>query len=262
MACQTQILFNIYENQFYLLAFIFFACISSYSLHWYLTKPDDLSNARIYWNKNNKKLLLLLFLISSPFVFYFTFFLLKYFLWLGLVGVMTFLYTAPKLPHPFFKNLKNIAIGKTIFLSLVWTMVTVILPIAVAERKVNGAVVFFFINRFFLIYSICILFDWRDREQDRLNGIKSFVTLLRPEKVIKLFYLSLIISFVTCISLYWFGISVRNVFLLISPIVILLLYFKTSLKNNNDYFFYLFLDGLMALSALLFIINNFLSNLY
>jgi len=257
MAYQTQILFNSHNNQYNLLSFIFFACISSYCLHWYLTKPDNNSNTRNNWNQNDKNLLFILFLVSSPFVFYFTFHLKKYFLWLFLVGLLTFLYTAPKLPHPLFKNLKNIAIGKTIFLSLVWTMVTVMLPLAVAEKKMNWAIVVFFTNRFFLIYSICILFDWRDREQDRLNGIKSLITLLNPEKIFKLFYLSLITFFVTCISLYWFDLNMKNIFFLIFPGVILLLLFKTSLNNNNDYFYYFLLDGLMAFSSLLIIINEF-----
>jgi len=258
MAYQTQILFNSYKNQYNLLAYIFFASICSYSFHWYLTKPNNIFNTRNNWNQSNKKLLFILFLVSSPFVFYFTFHLLKYFLWLSFVGLMTFLYTAPKIPHPLFKNLKKIAVGKTIFLSLVWTMVTVMLPIAVGEKKINWAIVIFFINRFFLIYSICILFDWRDREQDKLNGIKSFITLLKPEIIIKLFYISVIIFFTSCVCLYWFNIDFKNIFYLISPGVILLLLFKTSLNNNNDYFYYFLLDGLMAFSSLLIVINEFI----
>ncbi|MCH5717195.1 hypothetical protein [Niabella hibiscisoli] len=39
-----------------------------------------------------------------------------------------------------------------------------------------------FINRFTLIFPICILFDLRDKDYDKLTGVKSLVTLLPPQK--------------------------------------------------------------------------------
>ena len=82
-----------------------------------------------------------------------------------------FFYSAPKIPLPYFRFLKQVAIGKTIFLTAVWTYVTAILPVFIAGEHFNHEMKWFAASRFFLIYGICILFDYRDRTDDREEGI-------------------------------------------------------------------------------------------
>ena len=253
MVYQTQLLFSkIHSSD--LLFFTFFSSTCSYNLHWFLTRPAIAPIGRDYWSSQNKKFQLFLFWLSLPVAIFYFFLLKKYWFWLGFTAFMTFLYTAPKIPYPIFKQLKKIAIGKTIFLSLVWTMVTVLLPYVVLELKYTTSIGIFFTNRFFLIYSICILFDWRDRETDHRSGIKSLITRLSAPHVKVLYYASIIIFFVSGLFQFLFFGFYMAVSLFV-PGIVLIFINKYAFNSRHDYFYYIFLDGLMALSALLLIIS-------
>ena len=176
--------------------------------------------------------------------------------WLALcVGAgLTFLYTAPKMPGPLFSWLRRIAVGKTLFLALVWTYVTCLLPCLVAGRQWQSAFTWFAISRFMFIYAICILFDLRDRDDDRAEGIRSLVTYLSLRGVQQLYFVSLLTSIVTTLILLWHGLSVIFVCLLLVPVIICFFLYSKARGNYSDYFFYLWLDGLMMLSALLLLL--------
>src|ERR1700751_2251823 len=114
-----------------LAGFVFSATICSYSFHWYLTSESAVESPRILWLKKHRVYHFILFFIGLAGCVYFFFFLLSHIFWLALSAVITFLYSAPKVPHPWFHALRRVAIGKTIFLSLVWTYVTVALPVII-----------------------------------------------------------------------------------------------------------------------------------
>ena len=87
--------------------------------------------------------------------------------------LLTFLYSAPKLPQKIFRGLRRIAIGKTLYLAFVWVYVTTVLPIIVAGARWHPSFIFFTASRFFFVYACCLIFDYRDREDDRTAGIVS-----------------------------------------------------------------------------------------
>jgi 4-hydroxybenzoate polyprenyltransferase len=174
-----------------------------------------------------------------------------------LTAFVSFLYSAPKIPISIFKGLKKIAIGKTIFLSLVWTHSTVILPLVISGSTWQEKHTIFTINRFFLIYCICILFDYRDKEEDKSEGIKSLITFLPDTGITNLYIFSLVIYFGTGIALYFQGFTLQTTIALLVPGFILALWFSFFKKSTSDYLYYFFLDGLMALSALLIFLMRF-----
>ena len=256
MIYQTWYLFKVpfYPDFLY---FIFFGTLCSYNFHWYLTPELYGGSYRTKWSIRHKKLHLVLYIIALAGCGWFCFQLLAHWRWLLATAFITFLYSAPKIPFPPFNHLKKIAVGKTIFLSLVWTHSTVILPLVLRNIHWQSEHFIFVINRFFLIYSICILFDYRDREEDRKEGIKSMITIL-PEKKIKwLFFLSIIIFFITSILLYLSGMMLSHCVALIIPGIIVALLYNYSKKNTSEYFYYFFLDGLMMFSAILIFIFQF-----
>ena len=177
--------------------------------------------------------------------------LTQYWFWIGISVVLTFLYSAPKIPADFAYFLKRIAIGKTIFLALVWTYVTSTLPILLADERWQISHVLFCLGRFFYIYAICIIFDYRDREQDRLEGIKSMITYFNETAINVLFYACMIIYFLLTAALVFYGFSVTLIIILLLPAVIVAGLFSYLKKNFSDYLYYFFLDGMMAFSALL-----------
>lgn len=186
----------------------------------------------------------------------FTFLLIDHWFWLGVTAFVTFLYSAPKVNHPLFFYLRKIAIGKTIFLAFAWMHVTTLLPLVIHVKTLVAADVWFVINRFFYIYAICILFDYRDVEEDRKSGIKSLITYLSEKGIDRLFWGAMVMVLITSILLLNYF-SIATVVALLIPAAILSLLYYPSKKNFSDYLYYFVLDGLMMLSAPLLLLIKF-----
>lgn len=232
--------------------FIFFATICSYSFHWWLTPAVSATpSPREQWLNQNKNIHLALFFIGFAGVAASSFFLLAHWHWLLLSALITFLYTAPKIPHPLFRSLRKVALAKTIFLAFVWMYVTTILPIEINDKPWQSGYTAFAASRFFLIYAICILFDYRDREHDRRIGIRSLITWLSYRNITFLFAGSLLVyAIFTCVLLHY-GFSGLVVGLLLMPGAVTALLYRYASKNFSDMLYYFVLDGLMALAPVL-----------
>ena len=233
------------------LAFVFFATLSSYNFHWYLTPNTPSENARVKWTQQHKTLHLALTAIGGLGAAWFFFHFIYHWYWLMGAVVLTFLYSAPKLSHGPFQLLKKIAVGKTLFLTFVWTYVTTILPIAFDGGRWNNASLFYILSRFFLIYAICIIFDYRDRDYDRREGIRSMITWLNEKGINTLFYFSLSMFVACSVALRFYEMPVLIIACLVSPLLILIPLYPVAKKNFSDYLYYFVLDGLMMFSSIL-----------
>src|SRR5258705_13772696 len=192
----------------YLLGFVFFSTICSYSFHWYLSSDSAAGSSRSLWQQRNHYIHVILFFAGLAGAVIFFIILSKHWFWLMLSAVPTFLYTAPKIPHPYFRVLRKIALGKTIFLAMVWMYVTTILPVMVAYDGWRGDITLFVVSRFFLIYAICILFDRRDRKEDKVKGIRSLITYLNERGIKTLFVMSLMIFAAATVGLVFYHYNV------------------------------------------------------
>ena len=256
MIFQTYYLFKVspYPDFFY---FVFLGSLCSYNFHWYLTPGIYGGSYKTQWSIRNKKTHFIFFIIGLIGAGWFCIRLLHNWEWLLATAFITFLYSAPKIPFPPFKHLKKIAVGKTIFLSLVWTHITAILPLVLQNILWQNEHYIFAINRFFLIYPICILFDYRDREEDRKEGIKSMITVFSEKGINTLFYSCIAIFIITTIALYLSGIQLLYCVALFIPGFIVGLVYHYSKKVTSDYYYYFFLDGLMMFSLVLLYIFSF-----
>ena len=256
MVYQADQLFDLhYENRDFM-AFVFFSTVCSYNFHWYFT-PDVISeNKRTLWTHQHKWLHTVLIIIGAVGALFFFTNLSHYWFWIGISMVLTFLYSAPKLPFRFAIFLKQIAIGKTIFLALVWAYVTSILPIVLSGDAWNTGHLLFCVGRFFLIYAICIIFDFRDRDQDRRDGIRSMITIFDERGIDILFYTSLLVFVISTLLLLKLGFTVTVVAMMLAPAIIVAALYPYAKRNPSDYLYYFVLDGMMAFSALL---TSFLS---
>lgn len=256
MVYQANELFHLHYETRDFIGFVFFSTVCSYNFHWYFT-PDTVSeNKRTVWTQQHKWLHILLICIGAAGALFFFAPLSHYWFWIGISMILTFLYSAPKLPFHFARFLKQIAIGKTIFLALVWAYVTTILPIILSGNEWNTGHLLFCVGRFFLIYAICIIFDFRDREQDRREGIKSMITIFDERGVDILFFTSLAVFCISTILLLKFGFAMVIVAMMLVPAIIVAALYPYAKRNPSDYLYYFLLDGMMALSALL---TSFLS---
>jgi 4-hydroxybenzoate polyprenyltransferase len=239
-----------------LMAFVFFSTICSYNFHWYLTPNSATPSQRIHWAQQFKAWHLLLCFIGLAGALIYFIPIRAHWLALSFAAFVTFLYSAPKIPLYFFNGLKRIAIGKTIFLSFVWMYVTTVLPVILSEQKWGTDSSLFALSRFFLIYAICILFDFRDREDDKNDGIKSLITYFSERGIHNLFIISLLIFAATTIGLYHYQHSVLSIVYLLIPGVILSLLYNYAKRNFSDYLYYFILDGLMMFSGLLMLVSR------
>jgi 4-hydroxybenzoate polyprenyltransferase len=237
-----------YDRKDYLL-FVFFSTICSYNFHWYLTPESSTERIRVNWTHAHKKLHIILIIVGFIGAVYYALHFIQHWFWLGGAVFLTFLYSAPKLQFAFARFLRKIAIGKTIFLSVVWTYVTAILPVIFGGSGWRPEYILFCAARYFLIYAICIIFDYRDRETDRNEGIRSMVTYFDEAGVNRLFYFSLALHFILTAALFYYQFSLPTIFYLFIPGIITAIVYGYAKTHFSDYLYYFFLDGLMALSA-------------
>jgi 4-hydroxybenzoate polyprenyltransferase len=250
MIWQTNTLLQIRDINHPYYFFVFCSTICSYNFHWYLTPADYSTSERILWGARHKTLQLILCALGALGALY-GFWLLKAH-WLPLSGaaVLTFLYSAPKLPHRAFVWLRKIAIGKTLFLTTVWIYVTTLLPVFIEKQPYSTQMLLLTLHRFFLVYAICILFDYRDLESDKKEGIRSLITYLSAPNLKKLYVISLILAAVFALALYPYDNWILTLILL-APVAITTLLTRYALSNRSDHFYYFVLDGMVMLSALL-----------
>jgi 4-hydroxybenzoate polyprenyltransferase len=108
----------------------------------------------------------------------------------------------------------------------------------------------FVFSRFFFVYSICILFDYRDREDDKIEGIRSMITYFNEKGINILFIVSLILFAISTLLLLKYNYALTDVIIILIPGLIVAALFNYSKKHFSDYFYYGVLDGLMMLSGL------------
>ncbi|MEO8663916.1 MAG: hypothetical protein ABI462_00355 [Ignavibacteria bacterium] len=249
MVTYTVTTFNLYPG-LYFYPFIFFATLTSYSFHWYLT-PDVHSNSERYiWVNNNKKLLLVLLIISTACSLILIYFLRDHILIISIASVFTFFYSASKIPFIPFTYLKKIIVGKTVYLAIVWTYVTVVLPLLLNGGQWENKATLFSLNRFFLIYCICLLFDYRDKDEDREQNIRNIVGMISLRTLKIFYYVCLTAFFIFSALLSGDYFNLWQITILILPGLFLLISFEGSIKTKSDYWYYFYLDGLMMLSGI------------
>ena len=250
MVMQTNQLLHLKYDRINYLGYVFCSTICSYNFHWYLTPYSVSETDRSAWTQQHRGLHIVFFVAGVlGSIWFFIPFIHEWF-WIGVPIGLTFLYSAPKLPYKPFSLLRKIAIGKTIFLAFVWMYVTSLLPVLLHEGPISRAAILFCCSRFFLIYAICILFDYRDRENDKREGIRSMITYLNEKGINFIFYLSLVLFLLCTLALYTQGFSSLTIIFLLIPGLIVLALFKKAKRNFSDYLFYFVLDGLMMFSAL------------
>lgn len=240
----------------YFAAFVFFSTVCSYNFHWALTPHSIAPSQRLQWDEKHKSYHLLLSIAGLTGAAISFLFIKDYWFYIGVAALLTFLYSAPKISFAPFQWLKKIAIGKTIFLAMAWTYVTAVLPILIEGSLVTEKAIFFCSGQFFFIYSICILFDFRDRGYDKKEGIRSMITYFNERGIDILFAISTAAFFVLSILLKQTGIQWINIGILLIPALLLILIYRPAKRNFSDYLYYFVLDGLMMFSGLLLWLMN------
>ena len=235
----------------YRLLFIFFATLCGYNAYWMVSRYtfNRPVSFRVFLQKSKTSfwvmllaLVGLLYCITKvDLVMYNIFFALC------LLG----LYTIPVMPFRQPLILKKAGILKTVILAFAWTVVTTLVPLQTSILEMGQTASMIFVNRLLFMLLLCIIFDKRDAAVDKIRGLQSLATAIKPRVLHYLFGL----IFIAYIGFsYYLGasqVTIPQVIALILAGVITLPVYILSLQKRGYLFYYFLVDGLMFLSALL-----------
>lgn len=206
-----------------ILLFIFFASITGYNFVKYFGLAKFHHRSLANWLKFIQLFSLFSFVLMCYYAFQIQ---VKTFIYLAGLGLITFLYAIPFLPKRFLfddkQNLRSIGGIKIYIIALVWTGVTVFLPLVNNGVNISEKVIITAFQRFIFVIVLTLPFEIRDLKFDSLKlstipqkigerwtkimGVMLLLVFyaleyLKSEVSLKEHLVLLIISFITLFSL-------------------------------------------------------------
>lgn len=246
---QTALLLQINIDLF-VYGFIFFATLCSYNFYWILSKLSFATKRNIPAILKKQATGCLMLFISSVGLLYCLLQSAVPFHFVATAFLLTVLYAVPLLPFSFLKFTRKAGVLKTILLAFTWAYVTVIIPLQKDYGLLNGADLFILSRRFLFMLMLCIIFDNRDKDLDKIRGLRSLATDLRASTLRLLIYIIFILLFSSNFLFRNYGITLsQSIALQVSTLALLAVYFYSN-KKQGYLFYYFFVDGMMLFSAL------------
>jgi 4-hydroxybenzoate polyprenyltransferase len=235
--------------------FVFCSSLAIYNLAFLGKKPFE------WTTTDNKKRVFLLFGVASACSMAFIFYLSYTTVVLAAItalGGLLYLYKLPWLGKGF--QLRDIPLAKNILLALIWSMVTVLIPLSAHTGLHNlpSETPLIFFRRFFFIVAIAIPYDIRDYTIDTRNRLHTLPVSIGINKT-KVIAMSSLLVFALLIIfdpfhpqaiVYSFRTSLALFLSAIFTGVIILM----STAERKKIYFSLLLDGSMILQFLLLLV--------
>lgn len=250
LSLQTLLLLSVNPGAV-LLSFIFFATLSGYNAYWIISRFsfNTYISAGAFLGKIKSSLVVIFVALAGMLYCMGHLHLVMYNV------VITFallsMYALPLLPIRWLHFTRKAGFVKTLLLALAWTMVTTLIPLQVVVTDMNRAEVLLFINRFLFMLMLCIIFDKRDAAMDKIRGLQSLATDIRPT-VLNYLIAGITVAYIlVSILLGKEGVNGLQVASLLAMALITPFVYILSIKKRGYVFYYFLVDGLMFLSGLL-----------
>ncbi|MBO0936417.1 hypothetical protein J2I47_07640 [Fibrella sp. HMF5335] len=143
---------------------------------------------------------------------------------------------------------------KTAYLAAIWTYTTAALPILMASSPVSLSTLLWsawLANRFLFIYAVCLWFDYRDRPDDGQSRWLTIVSMLTEPQIDRFFGSIVLLFSAATVAFYVGGVGGWVVICISLPMLLLILTARWVTKRLSDYWYYVYLDGLVMLTGLL-----------
>ena len=245
---QTAILLQL-DLPGYLYAFIFFSTLSSYNFYW-LVSGYFLGTVSLKDFIRRRYTHIVVFIVAGFGMLYSIGRFPDLLPAVGISLLLTLLYAVPLLPFKIARMARKAGLLKTILLAFTWSFVTVYIPYRQMPTGNIITLIILFNNRFLFMLMLCIIFDARDTSVDKIRGLQSLTTIIKPVTVqyimLALFTVYIINGIV--LRIYYHE-AMQIIALLVTGVVALIIYFF-SLKKQGYFFYYFLVDGLMIFSAL------------
>jgi hypothetical protein len=248
LCLQTALLLHI-DLPAYLYVFIFFSTLSSYNFYWLVSACSFSAKPIIAVLKQYGSNVIVFVIAVAGLLF--SVLQLTHLLPVITGGLaLTLLYTLPLLPVKLFRAARKAGLAKTFLLAFTWAYVTVYIPYVQAPSGDVLIAVMMFNNRFLFMLMLCIIFDARDTSVDKIRGLQSLTTIIRP-RTVQYIMLGIFAAYIIngiFLRVYYHDTG-QILALLITGIITALVY-SFSLKKQDYFFYYFVVDGLMLFSAM------------
>lgn len=245
---QTSLLLHISLSG-WLYAFIFFSTLCSYNFYWLLSGYSFAGQPLLTYCRQHYSNLLVFF-VSGIGLLISVFSLPLLLPFIGIALFLTLLYAVPLMPFRFLHFTRKAGLLKTLLLAFTWSFVTVYIPYQLSPTGNTLTLLMLFNNRFLFMLMLCIIFDARDTNVDKIRGLQSLTTLLRPSTIRYIMFLLFAAYIANGILLrVYYHEQMQILALLVSGVITALVY-AFSLRQQGYFFYYFGVDGLMLFSSL------------
>ncbi len=178
---------------------------------------------------------------------------------IGALALITFLYAIPFLPKHFFidshQNLRSISGLKVYVIALVWSGVTVVLPLLNNEVKLDADVVITVIQRFVFVIVLMLPFEIRDLRYDslKLSTIPQRIGVRRTKQI---GVLLLMIFFL--LEYFKDELNGNAIFILLSITLITMSFMIFSNEKRSKYYSSFWVESIPVFWLLIVVISQFL----
>jgi 4-hydroxybenzoate polyprenyltransferase len=188
------------------------------------------------------------YLISLITIIEFFFLSEKVLLWLIPLSVLSLLYSVPLWGIKRKFRIRESLFVKMPLLASVWSLATVIIPLAEQNITMNLPLVIEQVGcRFFFVFALCIPFEIRDLEVDKSENVRTLPSVFGVNKT-KL--LGTILIVVEIVIHHFMSIDSLQILALDLSSLIALLWIFVKTQRRESYFYKLFVDGTMLLRFL------------
>lgn len=243
-----------------------------YNLHYYVKTGTKKNGSRLAWCRSHKGLLLAFLWISGLFIagIVVTHFTELFFSGNNInygnislficVPLAVLAYSHSIIPGSK-KALRQQGWLKMILLSAAWSFTTTLLPVMMLvhgspESLSAEKLAVLFVHRFLFMAALSVLFNIKDQEEDKADGVKTIAVSLGPEKTLRYGQWVILLTNLAAslLLLYVFGLHHPAFYAaVLVPCGLLFLSYRRFRPAGEEAFFVVRYDGLMIIKALLLI---------
>ncbi len=251
LCLETSLLLDLPFNSFYFYLTVFSATLGQYNIHYYIKRSADPGSDRFFWSIQHKKIHLILNIVGAiGLIIGFWGMRPQKYIVLGVIAVITILYSFPFLPFKRKRRLKDFGLLKILTLSFVWTLITVWFPV-VSISPITKEVQVVFIQRFVFIFILCLPFDIRDMKNDQLEGIRTIPNSIGKKNTFLLANFSLLIFLILSFLHFRMSQEFWEFIAMLASAIVTYFMIDLSRRKTSDLYYLSAIDGMMMLQPVL-----------
>ncbi len=250
LCAQTKLFYSIFDYPLTLIAFVFFATLLSYNMHFSFAANKSSSSEQLQWFRDNRTLALVFNVLSLAATLWFWWKVRSINVHIVAAILFNAAYTAPLLLKNPIKLPSFLTFIKSYFIGFVWAYATVVLPLAFFDIAPNINEIFLFISRLLLVALATMIFDYRDRLRDFEMGVHTPANIMN-EQQFEIFFIINVLLYSFSVVFLAIRFSTYLHLLQLIPGLVALYLLRISKREDSDYFYLIWVDGLLILSPFL-----------